>query len=118
MDGSIFTVTFAMISFYLVTPVRVRPAARNGTGTMATGCRLVNYGPIMNTIWLQIVMSGVLLVVIAWRTFVDVVATLGTSTANGHPLSLVSFLIVRLVVILLLLWWFAVSWRKRNRLPS
>jgi hypothetical protein len=72
----------------------------------------------MNTIRLQIIVSGVLLVVIAWRTFVDIFATLGTSTPNDHPLSIVSFLVVRLVIILLLLWWFVVSWRKRNRLPS
>jgi hypothetical protein len=83
-----------------------------------TGCRFSKLWSEMNTIWLQIVVSGVLLVVIAWRTFVDVVATLGTSATNGHPLSLISFLIVRLVVILLLLWWFVVSCRKRNRLPS
>ena len=57
----------------------------------------------MNTIWLQIVVSRVLLIVIAGRTFVDLFATLGTSTPNGHPLSVVSFLVVPLVVILLLL---------------
>jgi len=71
----------------------------------------------MNTIWLQVVVSGVLLIVIAWRTFVDVFATLGTITPNDHPLSVVSLLIVRLTVILLLLRWFVVSWRKRNRFP-
>ncbi len=71
----------------------------------------------MNIVWLQIVVSGVLLIVAVWETFVDVFATLGTSTPNDHPLSVVSFLIVRLVIILLLLWWFVVSWRKRNRFP-
>ena len=44
----------------------------------------------MNTVWLQIVVSGVLLVVIGWRTFVDIFATLGTSqlpdrSARCHP---------------------------------
>jgi hypothetical protein len=66
----------------------------------------------MNTTWLQIVVSGVLLIVIAWRTFVEVFASLGTT---NHPFSFTSFLIIRLIVILLLLWWFVVSWRKRNR---
>jgi hypothetical protein len=60
----------------------------------------------------QIVISGILLVAVAWSTFVDVFASAGTT---GHAFSFASFLIVRIVVILLLLWWFVASWRRRAR---
>jgi hypothetical protein len=59
----------------------------------------------------QIVISGILLAVVAWSTFVDVFASAGTT---GHTLSFASFLIIRIVVILLLLWWFVVSCRKAS----
>jgi hypothetical protein len=36
----------------------------------------------MNIIWLQIVVSGVLLIVAVWQTFVDVFATLGSVTTT------------------------------------
>jgi len=68
----------------------------------------------MNTVRLQIVVSGVLLIVLVWRTFVDVFAVFATQTPNGHPFSMASFLIIRLIVILLLAWWFVVSWTKRR----
>jgi len=60
----------------------------------------------------QIVISGMLLVVVAWSTFVDVFASAGTT---GHTFSFASFLVIRLIVILLLLWWFIVSCRRRSR---
>jgi hypothetical protein len=59
----------------------------------------------------QIVVSGILLVVVAWSTFVDVFASAGIS---GHTFSFASFLIVRIIVILLLLWLFIVSCRRRS----
>ena len=62
---------------------------------------------------LQIVISGILLVVVAWSTFVDVFASAG---ATGHTFSFASFLVVRIVVILLLLWWFIASCRRRSRM--
>ena len=68
----------------------------------------------MNIVWLQIIVSGVLLITLAWRTFVDVFAALATQTPNDHPFSMASFIIVRLIVILLLAWWFVVSWRKQK----
>ena len=60
----------------------------------------------------QIVISGILLVVVAWSTFVDVFASAGTT---GHAFSFASFVIVRIIVILLLLWWFIASCRRRSR---
>jgi len=60
----------------------------------------------------QIVISGILLVVVAWSTFVDVFASVGTT---GHAGSFASFLIIRIVVILLLLWWFIASCRPQSR---
>jgi hypothetical protein len=58
------------------------------------------------------IISGILLVVVAWSTFVDVFASTETTSHAG---SFASFLIVRIVVILLLLWWFVVSWRRWSR---
>ena len=66
----------------------------------------------MNSAVVQIVISGILLVAVAWSTFVDVFASVGTT---GHAASFASFLIVRIVVILLLLWWFVASWRRWSR---
>jgi hypothetical protein len=40
---------------------------------------------------LQIVVSGVLLIVLAWRTFVEVFAVFATQTPNDHPFSMASF---------------------------
>jgi hypothetical protein len=61
----------------------------------------------------QIIISGILLVVVAWSTFVDVFTSAGST---GHAGSFASFLIVRIVLILLLLWWFVASWRRWSRI--
>jgi hypothetical protein len=66
----------------------------------------------MNWAVVQMIISGILLVAVAWSTFVDVFASVGT---NGHAGSFASFLIVRIVVILLLLWWFVASWQRWSR---
>jgi hypothetical protein len=66
----------------------------------------------MSWVVVQIVISGILLVVVARSTFVDVFASAGTT---GHAFSFTSFLIVRIIVILLLLWWFIASCRRRSR---
>lgn len=66
----------------------------------------------MNWAVAQMIISGLLLVVVVWSTFVDVFASAGTT---GQAASFASFLIVRVVVILLLLLWFVVSWRRWSR---
>jgi len=93
---------------------RIRALSRAGMlAAQSHSCRRVRVEfERMSWAVVQIVISGILLVVIAWSTFVDVFAAAG---ATGHGFSFASFLVVRIIVILLLLWWFIASWRRWSR---
>jgi len=93
---------------------RIRARSRTGVSAAKShSCRRIRVeSERMSWTVVQMVISGILLVVVAWSTIVDVFAS---ARATGHTFSFASFLIVRIIVILLLLWWFIASWRRQSR---